>query len=128
MRWKVLPHLRLLVVEDEADEVPVVRGTVALPGQFDPCTAGAVGCKLQDRAFTCREQCYNQTPSKCIWYNVQLQQCKACKSLTAGSVAVVSEVALIKAALDACPLPHLANLGHAQLWVGSEKQLSRLDS
>lgn len=48
-------------------------------------------------------------------------------TLTAGSVAVVPEIALIKAALGARFLPHLANLGHAQLWVGSEKQLSRLD-
>lgn len=49
-------------------------------------------------------------------------------TLTAGSVAVVAEIALVEAALDASLLPHLANLGHAQFWVGSEKQLSRLDS
>lgn len=54
-------NLRLLVVDDKADEVSVVRGTVALPGQFDPCTAGAVGLKLQDGAFTCREKSYNQS-------------------------------------------------------------------
>lgn len=40
---------------------------------------------------------------------------------TAGSVAVVSEIALVKAALDARLLPHLVNLRHAQLRVGSEK-------
>lgn len=48
-------------------------------------------------------------------------------TLTAGSVAVVSEITLIKAALDARLLPHLADLGHAELWVGSEEQLSCLD-
>lgn len=47
--------------------------------------------------------------------------------LTAGSVAVVSEIALIEAALDARLVPHLADLGHAELWVGSEEQLSCLD-
>lgn len=40
---------------------------------------------------------------------------------TACSVAVVSEIALVKAALDARLLPHLVNLRHAQLRVGSEK-------
>lgn len=48
-------------------------------------------------------------------------------TLTAGSVAVVSEITLIKVALDACLLPHLTDLGHAQFWVGSEEQLSCLD-
>lgn len=48
-------------------------------------------------------------------------------TLTAGSVAVVPEIALIKAAPDARLLPHLADLGHAQLGVGSERQLSCLD-
>lgn len=47
--------------------------------------------------------------------------------LTARSVAIVSEIALIEATLYACLLPHLANLGHAQFWVCSEKQLSCLD-
>lgn len=46
---------------------------------------------------------------------------KADVTHTAGSVAVVSEIALIKAALDARLLPHLVNLRHAQLRVGSEK-------
>lgn len=46
---------------------------------------------------------------------------------TAGSVAVVPELALVKAALDARLLPHLVDLGHAQLRVGSEEQLARLD-
>lgn len=46
---------------------------------------------------------------------------------TAGPIAVVAEVALVKAALDACLLPHLVDLGYAHLRVGSEKQLSRLD-
>lgn len=41
-----LKHLRLLVVDDKADEVSVVGGPVAFPGQFDPFTAGAVGFKL----------------------------------------------------------------------------------
>lgn len=48
-------------------------------------------------------------------------------TLTAGSVAVVSENALIKAALDARLLPHFADLGHAEFWVGSEEQLASLD-
>lgn len=48
-------------------------------------------------------------------------------TLTAGSVAVVSEIALIKTALDGRLLPHFADLGHAELWVGSEEQLSCLD-
>lgn len=47
--------------------------------------------------------------------------------LTAGSVAVVSEIANIEAALDARLLPHLADLRCAEFWVGSEEQLSRLD-
>lgn len=34
-------------------------------------------------------------------------------TLTAGSVAVVSEITLIKAGLDACFVPHFADLGHA---------------
>lgn len=46
---------------------------------------------------------------------------------TAGPVAVVSEIALVKAAPDARFLPHLVNLRHAQLRVGLEKQFSRLD-
>lgn len=45
-------YLRLFVVDDKADEVSVVAGPVAFPGQFDPGTAGAVGLKLQDSAFT----------------------------------------------------------------------------
>lgn len=48
-------------------------------------------------------------------------------TLTAGSVAVVSEIAIIKAALDARLFPHVADLRHAELWVGSEEQLSRFD-
>lgn len=48
-------------------------------------------------------------------------------TLTAGSVAVVSEIALIKAALDASLVPHVADLGRAELWVGSEVQLSCFD-
>lgn len=48
-------------------------------------------------------------------------------TLTTGSVAVVSEIALIKVALDACLVPHFADLGHAELWVGSEEQLSCFD-
>lgn len=48
-------------------------------------------------------------------------------TLTAGSVAVVSEIALIEAALDARLVPHVADLGHAELWVGPEGQLSCLD-
>lgn len=48
-------------------------------------------------------------------------------TLTAGSVAVVSEITLIKAGLDACFVPHFADLGHAQLRVGSEVQLSCFD-
>lgn len=52
MTGATLKNLRLLVVEDKADEVSVVRGPVALPSQFDPCTAGAVGLKLQNSAFT----------------------------------------------------------------------------
>jgi len=50
--WVFVQNLRLLVVDDKADEVSVVGGAVALPGQFDPCTAGAVGLERQDRAFT----------------------------------------------------------------------------
>lgn len=46
---------------------------------------------------------------------------KADVTHTACSVAVVSEIALVKAALDARLLPHLVNLRHAQLRVGSEK-------
>lgn len=48
-------------------------------------------------------------------------------ALTAGSVSIVSEIALIKAALDARLLPHLADLGHAELRVGAEEELSRPD-
>jgi len=48
-------------------------------------------------------------------------------TLTTGPVAVVPEIALIEAALDARLLPHLADLGHAELRVGPEEQLSRLD-
>lgn len=48
-------------------------------------------------------------------------------TLTAGSVAVVSEVALIKATLDARLVPHAADLRHAELRVGSEKQLPCFD-
>lgn len=48
-------------------------------------------------------------------------------TLTAGSVPIIPEDALLKVALDARLIPHLADLGHAQLWVGSEKQLTRLD-
>lgn len=47
-----LRNVRFLVVDDKADEVSVVRGAIALPGEFDPCTAGAVGLKLQDSTFT----------------------------------------------------------------------------
>lgn len=47
--------------------------------------------------------------------------------LTAGSVAVASEFALDEVALDARLLPHLADLRHAQLGVGSEVQLPRAD-
>lgn len=58
-----------------------------------------------------------------------LNKTKKCHraTLTAGSVAITPEHALLKVALDARLLPHLADLGHAQLWVGSEKQLTRLD-
>ena len=52
MTGATLKHLRLLVVDNKADEVPVVRRPVALPDQFDPCAAGGVGLKLQDSAFT----------------------------------------------------------------------------
>lgn len=45
-------YVRLLVVDDKADEVSVVWRPVALPGQFDPRTAGAVGFKFQYSAFT----------------------------------------------------------------------------
>ncbi len=48
----ILKNLRLREVDDKADEVSVVRRTVTLPGQFDPCTAGAVGLKLQDGTLT----------------------------------------------------------------------------
>lgn len=48
-------------------------------------------------------------------------------TLTAGSIPVVSEIALIKAALDARFLPHAADLRHAELWVGSKKQLPCFD-
>lgn len=54
-------------------------------------------------------------------------QPKAYLTLTAGSVAVVSEIALIKVALDARLVPHFADLRHAELRVGSEKQLSCFD-
>lgn len=47
-----MKNLRLLVVNNKADQVSVVGGTIALPGQFDPCTASAVGLELQDCAFT----------------------------------------------------------------------------
>lgn len=46
-------------------------------------------------------------------------------TLTAGSVAVLVEVGLIEAALDARLVPHLADLGHAELWVAFEEELSR---
>ena len=46
------------------------------------------------------------------------------RPLTAGSVAVVSEVRLIEAAPDARFVPHLADLRHAELGVGSEEKLS----
>lgn len=49
----LLKDLRFLVVDDEADEVSVVPRAIALPGEFDPCAAGAVGLKLQDGASTC---------------------------------------------------------------------------
>lgn len=45
-------------------------------------------------------------------------------TLTAGSVAVVSEVCLLKMLPDARLGPHLADLGHAELRVGSEEELS----
>lgn len=48
-------------------------------------------------------------------------------TLTAGTVAIVSENALIKAAVDARLVPHAADLRHAELWVGSEEQLSCSD-
>lgn len=49
-------------------------------------------------------------------------------TLTADSVAIVSEIALIKAALDTSLLPHFTDLGHAELGIGSEEQLPCLDS
>ena len=45
-------NLRFLVVDDEADQVSVVRGPVPQPGQLDPGAAGGVGLELQDGAFT----------------------------------------------------------------------------
>lgn len=48
-------------------------------------------------------------------------------TLTAGSVAVVSEIALIKVALDSRLVPHFADLRHAELRVCSEEQLPCFD-
>lgn len=53
MTWT---NLRLFIVDNKADEVPVVGGPIALPGQFDPRTAGAVGLELQDSAFTWKDR------------------------------------------------------------------------
>lgn len=130
--WELNParssrgNLRLLVVDDKADEVSVVWRAVPLPGQFDPCTAGAVGLKLQDGAFTWR---VTGTIQILQYASVKQTNKKKCHraTLTAGSVPIIPEDALLKVALDARLIPHLADLGHAQLWVGSEKQLTRLD-
>lgn len=47
--------------------------------------------------------------------------------LTAGAVAIVPEIAVIEVALNARLFPHLADLRHAQLGVGSEEQLPCID-
>lgn len=52
MTGGTLKYVRLLVVDDKADEVSIVWRPVALPGQFDSRTAGAVGFKFQYGAFT----------------------------------------------------------------------------
>lgn len=59
----------------------------------------------------------HNTSSKTHWKKKR----KADVTHTTSSVAIVSEIALVKAALNARLLPHLVNLGHAQLGVGSEK-------
>lgn len=46
-------NVRFLVVDDEADEVSVVARPIALPGEFDPGAARAVGLKLQDGTSAC---------------------------------------------------------------------------
>lgn len=48
-------------------------------------------------------------------------------TLTAGSVTIVSEIVLIKAAMDARLLPHFADLRYTELWIGSEEHFSCLD-
>lgn len=35
-------NVRLFEVDDKADEVSVVRRSVPLPGQFNPCATGTV--------------------------------------------------------------------------------------
>lgn len=45
-------NVRLLVVHNETDEISVIWRPVALPCQLDSGTTGAVGLKLQNRAFT----------------------------------------------------------------------------
>lgn len=115
--------VRLFEVDDEADEVSVVGRSVPLPGQLDPCAAGAIGRKRKDGAFTCG----NHSCSHSSAFHLSSSESEAEAAPTAGSVAVVAEFALVKAALDARLLPHLVDLGHAQLGVGAEKQLSRLD-
>lgn len=57
-------NVRLFEVDDKADEVSVVRRSVPLPGQFDPCATGTVWCKCKDSAFTCGNQSWNQTYSQ----------------------------------------------------------------
>lgn len=45
-------HSRFLVVDGEADEVPVVRGPVPVPGDDDPVLPRGGGGEVQDVTFT----------------------------------------------------------------------------
>ena len=49
------------------------------------------------------------------------------QSLTACSVAIVSEATLIKAVLDASFVPHFADLRHAEFWFSTKVKLSVFD-
>lgn len=118
-------NVRLFEVDDKADEVSVVRRSVPLPGQFNPRATGTVWRKCEDGAFACGNQSWNHKHSQ--RFKQRSPERKSDVTRTAGPVAVVLEVALVKAAPDARFLPHLVNLRHAQLRVGLEKQLSRLD-
>lgn len=58
-------HSRFLVVDGEADEVPVVRGPVPVPRDDDAVLPRAGGREVQDVAFTWgRGTCVSDTPQR----------------------------------------------------------------